>query len=285
MKIRYFSNFCTSRHCKEKVELIGLCHKVWGYGTAFELTYEDDYTHAVLLNIVMPNLKPTVTKERVIGFAFEPPPNMCIPPEYIAYAQEHVCRYYIGKKGTLPDPFVEGNAFLWHIVPQGLPHRGTREICSMMVSEKTCSWGHRYRHQLVNAILKTNLPIHIYGRGCSMHNTRDIRLHGPFRENDTEMYSHYHFHIAIENYSFPEYMSEKVINPLLCGTVPLYWGCHTIHTHFPDWVHTLSGNLHNDMQFLTAVVKNPFSFMKNINIAQVHKKTNVLCHLPTLFQS
>jgi len=91
-KIRYFSSFCDSQTCKNKVELI--CNYV--ANDEYIITCDDDYTHAILLNQPMPRL--TVPKENVIGFAFEPPYFLNLTPEFVSYAQANIGVYWINEK-------------------------------------------------------------------------------------------------------------------------------------------------------------------------------------------
>jgi len=278
-KIRYFSSFCDSQTCKNKVELI--CNYV--ANDEYIITCDDDYTHAILLNQPMPRL--TVPKENVIGFAFEPPYFLNLTPEFVSYAQANIGVYWINEKGGLPSPFREGYAFMWHIVPPLITnhHRG---LCSIMVSQKRCTQGHRYRHELVEAILSTQFPVDIYGRGCSSYaEYKDARVKGAFSDDETDitMYSQYVFHIAVENGRCSYYMSEKLINPLLCRTTPLYWGCPQAAAVFPDCFHGLSGNLSQDMKFLYDVLKNPTKYIQPIDPRKIEERVNILKNLPFLF--
>lgn len=43
----------------------------------------------------------------------------------------------------------------------------------------------------------------------------------------------YKYHLAIENGSRPFYFSEKIIDPLLCWSMPIYWGCEKIDKFLP----------------------------------------------------
>lgn len=52
--------------------------------------------------------------------------------QFVLYAQKYINKYFIGEKGNAP--------------------------------------GHIYRHTLVKHILKSNLPIDIYGCGCQFSN-------------------------------------------------------------------------------------------------------------------
>ena len=143
-----------------------------------------------------------------------------------------------------------------------------------MISQKTSAPGHKYRHILVQEILKTNLPINIYGRGCELYkNVNDIRIKGKFDKN--EMYDEYMFHICIENFSTPHYFSEKIINPLLCGNTPIYWGCKNIHSYFDDSVINLTGDVGNDIEMLKRICQTPDEYRKKIDIDSIKKTINI----------
>jgi hypothetical protein len=280
MKIKYFSNFCSSHHCQEKVELICESAFVEKYKRDFVITSGDDYTHAIILNTAMPEL--SIPRENVIGFAFEPPIFLNCTKEFIEYAQNTIGKYYIGEKGDLPEPFTEGFAFMWHISPPPIiPHKV--KLCSIMVSEKTFTQGHKYRHELVRSILSTNLPIDIYGRGCKFLGTKDSRIRGDFKEMDRTMYLEYHFHIAVENVALPDYISEKILNPLLCGTTPIYWGCPRIDEYFPNTNYTLSGNIKRDMNMIISIMREPQKYIKKIDISMIKERTNILKNANRLF--
>ena len=55
----------------------------------------------------------------------------------------------------------------------------------------------------------------------------------------------YMFHIAIENFTTPYYMSEKVLNCFICSTMPIYWGCQNIGNYIIFSDATLFINKHN----------------------------------------
>jgi hypothetical protein len=254
-------------------------------------TTEENYTHAVIINQAMPNL--TVPRHCVIGLAFEPRPFLQLTPQFIHWAQRHVSVYHIGDASGLPLPFREGFAFMWHLPAISLtPPDRPRQFCSIMVSQKTFAIGHQYRHHLVKAILNSSLPIDIYGRGCRFYGN-DSRLKGEFEENERTMYENYHFHIAVENFSEPHYISEKILNPLICGTTPIYWGSPHIAEYFPDQVLTLTGNLSEDLQFIKKVLFSPEKYRRESTpllpssteeSANVSEKMDIHRYWTTLFR-
>ena len=44
--------------------------------------------------------------------------------------------------------------------------------------------------------------------------------------------SKYKFTIAFENQSYPDYVTEKILHPLLVGSIPIYWGCPQVAQMF-----------------------------------------------------
>jgi hypothetical protein len=151
--------------------------------------------------------------------------------------------------------------------------------------------GHRYRHRLVEAILKSNLPIDIYGSGCKQYSFKhynDKRIKGSFPQKIEALhgsipYVDYAFTIAIENSVSENYFSEKIINPLLYGTTPLYVGCRNIEKYLPNFSIPITGIVANDIAILQNIVKNPALYRKQIDVSDVLNRCNIYSHLDELF--
>jgi len=269
IKIRFFSSFGTSEGCIEAYTRVSQLKNDPLFNKAYCFVTNNDYTHAIILNTAMPvNLN--IPKENVIGLAFEPLQFLNLSHQFIDYAKKHIGTYFIGEKpDTLPDLFKEHYGYMWHMTPlETKPIK--KNIISIMVSDKAYAEGHKYRHLLVGEILKSKLPVDIYGRGCRQYSyLNDPRLKGEFTE--TEPYLSYVYHIAIENYETPHYFSEKITNTLLCETVPVYLGCKNIDSYFPKQVIHLSGDIKNDMELLESICSQPEYYKKQINVDEVKK--------------
>jgi hypothetical protein len=284
-RIRIFSSFGESSNCKGIYERLCEVDLMNNYGPDKEIyiTNDDDYTHVILMNTAMPN-HITVSKKNVVGLAFEPPKFLAsdsIFPYFIEYAKQNISKYLIGSSDNLPSPFLSGYSFMWHITPPRRIVDKTRPM-SIMVSEKNNAPGHMYRHELVKAILKTNMDIHIYGRGCRYY-SRDSRVKGEF--SDDEPYESYNFHICIENFQTRCYTSEKYTNCILWGTTPIYWGATNIDEVFPNITIVLSGDLEKDMKMLSDILENPNKYKKTIVQEDIRPKMNILKNLDNIFSS
>jgi hypothetical protein len=276
MKIRFFFDGYPSAKC------IANLRKMYGAEASADLLTDlDDYTHAIIINCTMPtNLK--VPKECVIGFAHEPLPFLQISQQFINFAKQHISKYYISDATGLPPPFIGGFAYMWHS-PAPTTNLKKTKFCSIMVSQKTFAAGHRYRHELVKAILKTDLPIDVFGRGCQFY-WADPRLKGAFND-EVPMVADYMYHIAIENFREPHYISEKVINPLLYECIPIYLGCPNIDDYFPATTSTtlkLSGNVTRDIEMLKWLYTHP-KVREPAPSETVYNRVNLLRHLDELF--
>jgi hypothetical protein len=308
--IKIFSSFCDSQHCKESLENSFQAYTFPNYGKDKDIyiTTEDDYTHVIILNVAMPVLK-DIPKENIVGLAYEPPIFLGLNNNFIEYAQKYINKYYIGDKYDLPLPFIEKYAFMPHISqPYIIPDK--KNIMSIMVSKKNTAPGHKYRHILVQHILQYNLPIDIYGLGCSIYdnfnknnmpsinkndrasqdsffkfknNNKDPRIKGEFQ--DIEPYSTYKFHICIENFSTSEYFSEKIINTLYYKTTPVYWGCKNIENYFPNMSIVLSGDVNRDIELLKNILRNPNDYEKPIDIDKVKQSTNFFSNIESIFSN
>jgi glycosyltransferase involved in cell wall biosynthesis len=281
-RIRVFSSFCSSDNCKSVYERLCNVDQMANYGPdkqIYIVREGEPYTHAILMNTAMPVL--TVPNTNVVGLAFEPPNFLTNRREwskFVEYAKQNIHKYCIGDAVNLPKPFIESYSYMWHITPPCTVPEKNR-IMSIMVSEKTFVSGHIYRHCLVQEILKTSLPIDIYGRGCRYY-SNDARLKGEFR--DDEPYEHYTFHICIENFETARYVSEKYTNPLLWGTVPIYLGAREVP--FPEETIRLTQNIEEDMGILFDIIQSPQKYKKEISWEGVRQKVNVLKNLGELFR-
>ncbi|OIQ45258.1 MAG: hypothetical protein BM558_04615 [Roseobacter sp. MedPE-SW] len=102
---------------------------------------------------------------------------------------------------------------------QELSIQKTKEL-SLIASAKNDHPGHKLRHQIV-AYLQSKMPeAQILGRGYQAF------------EQKSEGLAPYRYSVVIENVQEPNYFSEKLIDAILCETVPLYWGCPNIADFF-----------------------------------------------------
>uniref|UniRef100_A0A6C0HYU1 Fucosyltransferase C-terminal domain-containing protein n=1 Tax=viral metagenome TaxID=1070528 RepID=A0A6C0HYU1_9ZZZZ len=281
MRIRVFLSWNDPETIKKNIETEFNLFDIPGYKRDFELTSGEDYTHAIIINtFIPPNLH--IDKRRVIGFAWEPTPLLGLNPQFISYAKDKIGRYFIGQKYNLGEPFEEKYAFINHNpIQKTIPLKN--KICSFIFSKKRYMEGHQYRHLLVEAILKTNLPIDIWGRGCETIKTNDSRLKYDFVQNSVIPYENYQFHICIENISLDHYFSEKIVNALLSECTPIYYGCKKIDEYFPDKFVELNGNIENDISVIRNCIENPEIYRKKICKEDVNKIVNPFINILSLY--
>jgi hypothetical protein len=95
-------------------------------------------------------------------------------------------------------------------------HEKTKTL-SIISSNKRQTAGHRLRHEIINSRL-TNIDV--FGRGY-----RPI-------DNKITGLKDYMFSLIIENDNTENWFTEKIIDCLVTGTVPVYWGCNNIGDYF-----------------------------------------------------
>ena len=149
---------------------------------------------------------------------------------------------------------------------------------SIILSQKKIAPGHMYRHTLVESIIQNNLPIDIYGRGANNYN--GIHIKGIFLSN--EPYENYLYSICIENFLSNHYISEKIINPMLCNCMPIYIGAKHISYYFQNFI-SLTGDLVTDMNILVTILKEPMKFYRNPLNKRNIQQINIFENLNQLF--
>jgi len=275
--IKIFCPFATSKASKEIYERINYAHVIDFYGKNKKVFFTDgdDYTHAIIINTIMPDLK--IPKENVIGLAFEPVYFLGVTHEFVDYAKKHIGKYFIGDKFNLPEPFIEHFGYMWHSRPPAEITNKTK-LMSIIVSEKEVAPGHRYRHELVQAIIQNNLPIDIYGRGSNKY--RYDRVKGKF--NDAEPYEDYLFSICIENYVCNHYFSEKVITPLMYNCTPIYSGCRNIDGYLENVI-KLTNDVNTDINKIVEIINDPSGFYKKTYTEKNIHAVNLIENIEMLY--
>lgn len=94
---------------------------------------------------------------------------------------------------------------------------------SLIASAKRSQEGHRLRHALVDWMRAQGIQGDFLGGG-----------YAPF-DKKSDGLAPYRYSVVIENIREESYFTEKLVDALLCETVPIYWGCPNIHEFFdPD---------------------------------------------------
>ncbi len=155
-------------------------------------------------------------------------------PNHIA---EHRCnnclKEFHHEKGNTWMPQVWWLDFTYDELMDLKPFSKTKNL-SVINSIKQSTEGHRKRVNLINNIVK-KYPNDIDVWGSI---TRGRENSGPYKtklppKNKKNGILPYKYHLTIENGSSPFYFSEKIVDPLLCWSMPIYWGCKNIDKFLP----------------------------------------------------
>jgi hypothetical protein len=91
---------------------------------------------------------------------------------------------------------------------------------SLIASAKNDHPGHKLRHRIVSHLQAQMPEADILGRGYKAF------------DNKSDGLAPYRYSVVIENVQEPNYFTEKLIDAILCETVPIYWGCPNISDFF-----------------------------------------------------
>lgn len=100
-----------------------------------------------------------------------------------------------------------------------------RRFCNFIYSQDTMGGGAVYRKQVCQVLMNYR---HVDCPGKVLHNMDaqelSIRQAKNWHSSKIGFLSKYKFTIAFENSNRDGYMTEKLLDPLLAGSVPIYWG-------------------------------------------------------------
>jgi hypothetical protein len=101
-----------------------------------------------------------------------------------------------------------------------------KKICAIVSSD--VKYPGRFRAQFVNELLRRG--IHVDFGGKFMNNLGYTVPGAYFDQPILDFYKQYRVVLALENHASENYMTEKIINPLRAGTVPVYYGSERAST-------------------------------------------------------
>ena len=93
------------------------------------------------------------------------------------------------------------------------------KIISIITSNLSRLKGHKLRLSICKKLYERQCGVDIFGRNIPW---------GPYIADRRNAIAPYLFTIAIENCRKESYFSEKLIDPLVTRTIPIYWGCPNI---------------------------------------------------------
>ena len=208
------------------------CFRNWPDNNRFQLS-KDDYEYLIVLGGFRDNdITYFKNKENTIGFLLEPEWSTNWQRDLDKY-----CKYVVAQDQNMfeGDNVIEHPLFMftqstdWHhfYVSSNFPKFSRMSIISS-------NYGHKFnyikRHALFKGLLNTDLDIHFYGRNWNLD---DPRYKGsPYNKSDAIV--NYEYSIAIENSSYPNYLTEKFVDLTVCNTVPLYYGCPNAAEIYPS---------------------------------------------------
>lgn len=143
-------------------------------------------------------------------------------PDTIQYAAAHSCDfdYVLTHQKSLLDLnrnflfYPLGGSWIhnsdWNIYPK-------TQLVSLIASNKKELPGQKLRHEIAK---NYNDKISLYGHA--------------YKTIQSKLIAHrdYYYSVVIENCCEDYYFSEKLIDALACGSVPIYWGCPSIAKFF-----------------------------------------------------
>jgi hypothetical protein len=101
--------------------------------------------------------------------------------------------------------------------------RNKTRVMSMVTSRKALTKGHRARLRFALKAARTfSGELDLFGHGLR-----------PISDKGEALWE-YRYHIAVENCVFSDYWTEKIADPFLAGTYPIYHGCPNIFHYFPE---------------------------------------------------
>jgi hypothetical protein len=179
-----------------------------------------DYDYVFLTDDSLKSVE-NVTNKRKYAWLLESPEITSNSYSWIMENHNKFDKIFTFKKDILDN--VKNSKFLpiggcWiDDIDRGVHFDSKNKITSMVASGKGQTSGHKLRHIVINSLRD---KFDLYGRA-----------YNPIVNKITSL-KNYRFQIVIENNKSDYYFTEKLIDCLQTGTIPIYWGCPSICNFF-----------------------------------------------------
>jgi alpha-1,3-fucosyltransferase 10 len=124
-------------------------------------------------------------------------------------------------------PYMQDRSVWQEIVRRPLP---TKSEVAPAVMLQSAAHDHSRRIAYARALMEA-MAVDSYGR---VLNNRQFPVADRGRHTKLETIARYKFYLAFENSIAPDYVTEKLFDPLLVGTVPIYLGAPNVDAFVPS---------------------------------------------------
>lgn len=154
-------------------------------------------------------------------------------------------------------------------------HEKTKDVC-MIVSDKKDSEGHKLRHEIAKEFSDV---IDIYGPSFQRFDRK------------WDVLRHYRYCVVVESVKMDYYFSEKLIDAISVGCVPIFWGCPEIIQFF-DTRGIIEFSKTQELHGALALASDKhYQYQKHVLISNIEKAKRyrmpedwMFEHYPELFQ-
>jgi hypothetical protein len=200
---------------------------LWSEADGITFVDDDSYDWLVVFNDKR-GAELRVPKERVIGFIQEPPDHDFFDRGIGTYCSVvYTC--------TEPQAYgIEGNlvgfpsGMFYHMdgpLSDYLDGFDKRRVISMVTSNIAHGF-YLFRYKIAKELASCGW-VDVYGRGLNVRGCKGEL------SNKADGLIPYKFSVCMENGIWDDYISDKIIDAVLCRTIPIYVGARNIHEHIP----------------------------------------------------
>ena len=245
MKIKFVGYWNTDEN------IFNFINDIWNIDHKYDdiLTYNNDYTHLVVFNKIYQSFN----KENTIGIIVEPNwspnfdknlPEKCfklITYQPDKYNGDNLIEYPLLGTHRLYDCVYHGDLIFKKDTTKNILNSKftkTKKL-SIIINYHHDSFGQKNTHpetlyfereNLVKKLISSDIDFDMYGQDW---NIKDKRYKG-ILVNKLNGLKDYEYTLSLENSSIRGNITEKIIDPILCNTIPIYNGHKSIEEFYPN---------------------------------------------------
>jgi hypothetical protein len=120
-----------------------------------------------------------------------------------------------------------------------------KKSISVIKTDKIYCKEHEIRNKIIESILEK------FPEEIDMYESKKKYI-----SDKIEILASYHYHICIENFFSNDFWTEKLSDPLIARTNPIYLGCQNLNQYFPDnFILLKDTNINHNLKIIDEILK------------------------------
>jgi len=280
--------------------ILNFVDDTWNPNGEYKITNNNNYTHLIAFNKINVD-RVKIPKKNIFGFQQEPPWSRMFDKNLTnkcGTVFTHCPNYYNNPKNTVKSTTIcmhnlapknkasrlerDKTWSINKIVDTDFEKKNKLSIAFSYYDVEKMGRGpgslisrcgvdcYKHRNDLILKLFKSDIEFSLWGdrwdKALSKWGIRNDSRYKGFAKNKIDCIKDFEYHISVENDLLEGQISEKLTDPIMCKTIPIYYGAPDVSKYFNmDGIEIIDGYSYNCIDEIKKIISKPYeSYDKDV---------------------